>query len=55
MVFEAYRTEADREVCDLYLQRVNAELAEKGIKEVIVPEKLIERFSRDIPTKGSEE
>lgn len=55
MVFEAYRTEADREVCDLYLQRVNAELAEKGIKEVIVPEKLIERFSRDIPMKGSEE
>ena len=46
-VYEAYRTGFDREVCDLYLQRINAELAEKGIKEVIVPEKLIERFAQD--------
>ena len=54
MVFEAYRTESDREVCDLYLQRMNAELAEKGIKEVVVPEKLIERFSKEMSTKGNE-
>lgn len=54
MVFEAYRTEPDREVCDLYLQRMNAELAEKGIKEVVVPEKLIERFSKEMSTKGNE-
>ena len=54
MVFEAYRTESDREVCDLYLQRINAELAEKGIKEVVVPEKLIERFSKEMSTKGNE-
>ena len=54
-VYEAYRTGFDREVCDLYLQRINAELAEKGIKEVVVPDKLIERFAQDTPTEGDTE
>ena len=55
MVFEAYRTETDREVCDVYLQRINAELEEKGIKRVIVPDQLIERFTKEMSKKGTEQ
>lgn len=55
MVYEAYMTEADREVCDLYLQRINDELAEKGIKQIVVPEKLIERFTEKMTEKGTQE
>ena len=45
-IFQAYIDGEDPEVCRVYAEQVNAELARKGIKQVSVPQALIDKFSR---------
>ena len=44
MVLEAYRTESDRELCDLYLNKINEELSHKGIKKITVPDEIKQKL-----------
>ena len=45
-IFQAYIDGEDQEVCRVYAEQVNAELAQKGIRQVIVPQALIDKFSK---------
>jgi hypothetical protein len=45
MVLEAYRTESDRELCDLYLNRINEELSQKGIKKITISDEIKQKLS----------
>jgi hypothetical protein len=44
MVLEAYRTESDRELCDLYLNKINEELSHKGIKKITIPDEIKQKL-----------
>lgn len=44
-IFTAYLEGEDSEVCRVYAEQINAELAQKGIKQVKIPKALIDKFS----------
>ena len=52
MVLEAYRTEPDRELCDLYLNKINEELSHKGIKKITVPDEIKQKLLNQQPKEN---